>query len=177
MAPVALLEHVRQELLHECQQRVEAQRHEVLGVLWGQVGCGDEPAVWGGCIVEGVEVADLGANLLGQFGDGIGVGQVGGDDVCGCAGTGQLLGQQVERLAAAGHEDDGVTLSCVAAGDCLAEAGAGSEHGDGLEHGGLRRVLVDFIRGHNLLLEQVRGLAAKRPTLAPANCCRHALEL
>jgi hypothetical protein len=40
---VPLLEHVRQELLHECQHRVEDQRHEVLGVLWGQVGCGTNP--------------------------------------------------------------------------------------------------------------------------------------
>jgi len=71
---VPLLEHVRQELLHEGQHRVEDQRHELLGVLWGQVGCGNEPGVWGGCIVKGVEVAGLSANLLGQPGGGTGVG-------------------------------------------------------------------------------------------------------
>jgi len=71
---VPLLEHVRQELLHEGQHRVEDQRHELLGVLWGQVGCGNEPGVWGGCIVKGVEVAGLSANLLGQPGRGTGVG-------------------------------------------------------------------------------------------------------
>jgi hypothetical protein len=71
---IPLLEHVRQELLHESQHRVEDQRHEVLGELRGQVGCGNEPGVRGGCVVKGVEVAGLGTNLLGQPGRCTGVG-------------------------------------------------------------------------------------------------------
>ena len=50
-------------------------------MLWGQVGCGNEPGGWGGCIVKGVEATGLSANLLGQPGRGTGVGQVGRDDV------------------------------------------------------------------------------------------------
>jgi hypothetical protein len=73
-------------------------------VLWGQVGCGNEPGVWGGCIVKGVEVAGLSANLLGQSGCGLGMGQVGRDDMRGCPGTGQLFGQKVKRLLAAAHQ-------------------------------------------------------------------------
>src|SRR3984885_9273253 len=131
---VPLLEHVRQELLHEGQHRVEDQRHEALGVLWGQVGCGNEPGLRGGRIVKGVEVARLSANPLGQPGRGAGVGQVGCDDVRGCPGTGQILRQTVQWLRAAAHQRDGVTLPRVATGDSLAEAGSGSEHSDGFGH-------------------------------------------
>ena len=38
----------------------------------------------------------------------------------GRTGAGQVCGQQVERLAAAGHKDNDVTLACVAVGDGLA---------------------------------------------------------
>jgi hypothetical protein len=60
-----LLDHVRQEFLYKRQQRVKAQWHETLGVLWGQAGGGEEPTAWCGCVVKGVEVPDGGANLLG----------------------------------------------------------------------------------------------------------------
>jgi hypothetical protein len=131
---VALLEHVRQELLHQGQHRVEDQRHELLGVLRGQAGGGNEPGVRGGCVVQGVEVARLGADLLGQPGRGPGVGQVGGDDVRGCPGTGQLVRLPVKRLRAAAYQRDGVTLARVATGDRLAQSGSSSEHSDGFRH-------------------------------------------
>ena len=119
---VPLLEHVRQELLHECQHRVEDQRHELLGALRGQFSCGNEPGVWSGCIVKGVEVACLSANLVSQPGRGQGVGQVGRDDVRGRPGTGQILRQTLKWLRTASHQRDGVTLSRVVTGDSLAKA-------------------------------------------------------
>ena len=103
-------------------------------MLRGQVGCGNEPGGWGGRIVKGVEVAGLSANLPGQPGRGTGVGQVAGDDVRGCPGTGQILRQTVKWLRAASLQRDGLTLSRVAAGDRLAKAGSGSEHSDGFGH-------------------------------------------
>jgi hypothetical protein len=85
---VAVGEHVRQELPDEGDHGVEDQRHERLGALWGEVRRGDEAVFGRGGVVERVEVADFGADLIGQGGDGVGVGQVGGDDVGGhfCAG-------------------------------------------------------------------------------------------
>jgi hypothetical protein len=131
---VALLEHVRQELLHECQHRVEDQRHEVLSALGSQPCRRDEPAVWGGRVVKGVGMAGRGANPLGQPGRCIGVGQVGCYDMRGSPGIGQFLGQQVKRLLAAPHQGDGVSLVRVTTGDGPAEAGPGTEYSDGIRH-------------------------------------------
>jgi hypothetical protein len=123
--------------------------------------CGDEPTTWGGCIVKGVEVANPGANLFRHCGDGIGVRQVGGDDVCGRACAGEILGQLFKRLPLAGHEDDRVALTCIAAGDCLAEAGSDSENGDGLG-AVLRLAFSRFTHCNVFLLERVRDPAAQR---------------
>ena len=89
---VALSEHVWEELLHEIEQRVEGERQVIPGALGGQVSRGDEASVRGWCVVERVEVADLAADLLGQCGDGSGVGQVGADDVHSPASAGQVRG-------------------------------------------------------------------------------------
>jgi hypothetical protein len=80
---LALGEHGRQELVDEGDHGVEDQRHERLGALRGEVRRRDEAVLWRGGVVERVEVADFGADLIGQGGDGVGVGQVGGDDVGG----------------------------------------------------------------------------------------------
>jgi hypothetical protein len=68
------------------------------------------------------------------LGHGTGVGEVGGDDVRGRPGTGQIPRQPVQRLQATTYQRDGVTLSRVLTGDRLAETGSGSEHGDGFGH-------------------------------------------
>ena len=133
---VSSFEHGRQELLHQGQERVKSQRHERLGPLGSQGGDRNEPACRD-TVVERAGVADRAADLPGQLGHGVGVGvgQVGGEDVCGRADAGQVRGQLLERRLAAAHQDDGVAGARVAAGDGPAEAGTGSEHDDGWGHG------------------------------------------
>ena len=118
---VSSLEHGRQELLHQGQQRVERQRHERLGTLGSQGGDRNEPA-GGDTVVERVGVADRAADLSGQPWHGVGVGQVGGEDVRSRADADQVRGQRFQRRLA-GHLDDGVAGLRVAAGDGPAEAG------------------------------------------------------
>jgi len=69
-----LLEHVGEELLHGCEQRIDGERHEILGALRSELRRGDESRCWCWRVVERIEVANRGANLFGQCGDGIGVG-------------------------------------------------------------------------------------------------------
>jgi hypothetical protein len=78
---VALGEHRREELLHEGDHRIEDEGHERPGALRGEIRCGEEAVLRRGRVVERVEGADVGADLLGQGGDGVSVGQIGGDYV------------------------------------------------------------------------------------------------
>jgi hypothetical protein len=122
---IPALEHGGQELLHERYQGVHGQRQVGVETLGSQDLGGDEPAGGRGSVIDHVEVAHDGADLLREAGDGGGVGQVGGDDVRGGAARGQVVGQALERFPAPGDEDDAVPVMRVAMGDRLAEAGSG----------------------------------------------------
>lgn len=108
---MALFEHGWQELVDERDQRVHGQRQVVPEALGRQCDRRDESCVRGGAVIEDVEVADRGADLLSEPTDRTGVGQIGGDDVCGGADPGEILGEARERFPAAGDEDDGVAVS------------------------------------------------------------------
>jgi hypothetical protein len=95
--------------------------HEGSCTLWGEVCRGNEPGFWGGREVKRSQVADLGADLRRQCGDGIDVGQVTGDRVRGNAGTGQSLGEQFQRLPAPGDEHHVVAALCVPLSDGMAK--------------------------------------------------------
>jgi hypothetical protein len=125
---------VRQELLHQSQQRIEDERHEVMGALRVELSCRNEPLVWRRRVVQGIELAGRGANPLGQGGDGIGVAEISGDHVCARAITGQILSEHVERLPVAGDEHHLVALSSVAASDRPAETRTSPEHSNRPRH-------------------------------------------
>jgi hypothetical protein len=125
--------------VHEDQERVDAERHQILYAPGRQVEHGNEP-VASGTVVEHLGVADRGTDPVGDLREGVGVGEVGGDRIGPRSIAGQLLGELVERFLAAGHEHNGVALPRVAVGDCLTEARARPQHDDRLGHGSSGRV-------------------------------------